>query len=126
LSIPTPNSASFNEKNEITSGYLRIRNNLTAHGDAIVRTHVITGVVIKDGRNISDTTLCIAVVLASAPLPNLPIIDVGFARRMVEAQGSTGESWDGISVVCDASEPASKFAVHVVGEILVSDLHKKV
>ena len=86
---------------------------------------MVTDIGIEDGGNISDTTLSVGVVLANAPLPRLSIIDVCFARRMVEAQESTGENWNRIFVVCDASEPASELAIDIVGEILVSDLHKK-
>jgi hypothetical protein len=86
---------------------------------------VVADVGIEDGGNISDTALSVGVVLANAPLPRLPIIDVCFSGRMVEAQESTGENWNRIFVVCDASEPASELVIDIVGEILVSGLHKK-
>ena len=75
---------------------------------------------------ISNTALSIGIVLTRAPLPDLSVINMSFAGRMVEAQESARDDGDRILVVSDACEPATEFAVDVVGEVLVSDLCRKV
>ena len=86
---------------------------------------MVTDITTEDVGNISNTALSIGIVLARTPLPDLTIINVSFAGRMVEAQESAGEDRNGILVVSDACEFTSEFAVHVVGEVLVSDLRRK-
>ena len=93
--------------------------------NAIVGSAVIVHISVEDVGGIPNTALSVGIVLTRTPLPNLPIIDVSFARRMVEAQESARKDWDGILVVGDTREPASEFAVDVVGEVLVSDLWRK-
>lgn len=73
-------------------------------------------------RGISDAALGISVVLAGAPLPDLPIVNVSFAGRMPEAQKSTRKNGNWVLEVGDTSEPPVELIVDVVGEILVSDL----
>ena len=72
----------------------RVRNDLTTHGDTIIGTIVIVEVSNEDTRGISNAALSIRVVLARTPLPDLSIVNVSFARRMFEAQESTGENRD--------------------------------
>ena len=86
---------------------------------------MVAEVRVEDVSGISNTALSIGVVLAWTPLPDLSVINVSFAGRMVEAQESSGKDGDWILVVSDARELASKFTVDVVGEILVSDLHRE-
>ena len=86
---------------------------------------MVTDITVEDVGNISNTALSIGIVLARTPLPDLTIINVSFAGRMVETQESAGEDRNGILVVSDAREFASEFAVYVVGEVLVSDLRGK-
>ena len=83
---------------------------------------MITKVSNKDAGSISNAALSIRVVLARTPLPDLAIVNVSFARRMVEAQRSTRDNRDRVLEVSNASEPATELAVDVVSEFLISDL----
>ena len=105
------------------SDILGIKNNLSAANvDAVVGSIVVADVRVKNAGSISNTALSVGIVLARTPLPDLSVINVSFAGRMVEAQESARKNRDGILVVSDAREPATELAVDVVGEILVSDL----
>lgn len=81
----------------------------------------------EEVRSISNAALIIGVVLARTPLPGISIfvINVRFARRMLETQESTGENRDRVLVVGNASEPAGELGINVVGEVLVADLSEK-
>jgi len=83
---------------------------------------MVVDVTNEDVRNIANATLCVGVVLAGTRLPDSSVIDVGFSRRVVEAQESTWDYWNGILQVGDTDE-RTQFAVNKIGELLVSDLN---
>ena len=99
-----------------------MKNNLATHVDVIVGAVVITKVSNKEVGSIPNAALSIRVVLTRTPLPDLSIVNVGFARRMVEAQRSTRDNRDRVLEVSNASEPAIELAVDVVSKFLISDL----
>jgi hypothetical protein len=72
--------------------------------------------------SIPNAALTIGVVLARTPLPNLPIVNVGFARGVPVAQESTGDQRDRVLVVSNASEPVNELGVDIVCEVFISDL----
>ena len=86
---------------------------------------MVADVRVEDVGGVSNAALSIGIVLARAPLPNLSIVDMSFSRRVFEAQESARKDGDRILIVGDAREPASKFAVDVVGEVFVSDLRRE-
>ena len=99
-------------------------NNLTLNDDPIVWAIVVIEVRNENVRGISNTALCISIVLARTPLPDLPIVDVSLTGRMSETQKSTRNDRNWIFEIGDASEPATELAVDVVSEILISNLGK--
>ena len=102
-----------------------MRNNLANDGNAIVGTDMIIRINNKEVGSISNATLSASVVLTRTPLPDLSIVNVSFAGRMLVAQESTRENRNRVLVVGNASEPATELGVDVVGEVLISDLHGK-
>ena len=77
----------------------------------------------EDVGNITDAALLGGVILAGACLPAVNI-DVGFPRRVLEAQGPSRDDWDGVLEVGDADKPI-QFAVDEIGKRLVSYLKKQ-
>lgn len=86
---------------------------------------MVTGVGDQYIGGIPDAALSIGVILTRALLPYLPIIDVSFAGRMVVTEGSAGNNRHRVLVVGNASEPAPKMGVDIVGKVLIPDLCKR-
>jgi hypothetical protein len=82
---------------------------------------VVTEVTNEDVRNITDAALPVGVILAGAHLPVAVIIDMGFPRWVLEAQGPSRDDRDGVLEVGDPDKPI-QFAVDEIGERLVSYL----
>lgn len=79
----------------------------------------------EDIGGISNAALSIGVVLTRAPHPDLYIINVSFAGRMVVTQESGRENRHRVLAVGNASESTAKMGVDIVGKVLISDLYKR-
>ena len=114
------------ETGEKLSGILRsIKNNLTTDNNPIVGTLVVVNVGNEYIGGISNAALSIGVVLTRAPLPDLCIVNVSFAGRMVVTQESARENRHRVFAVGNASEFTTKMGVDIVGKVLVSHLYKR-
>lgn len=80
---------------------------------------MITHIPLEDGRYVACAAEGGVVILARTAIPSLRILDMDFARGMVESDEDGGKGGDGIFFIVDVGYVEVR--VDVVCEILVAD-----